>query len=95
MQGFNITAVERDTGLSKDLLRMWERRYGFPAPQRDQHGERVYSVADVERASSALEEIAQSAGVISEMSLQIATAAEEQTSVTEEITLKATFSTLA
>ncbi len=44
------------------------------------------SVADVERASSALEEIAQSAGVISEMSLQIATAAEEQTSVTEEIT---------
>ena len=44
------------------------------------------SVADVERASSALEEIAQSAGVIAEMSLQIATAAEEQTSVTEEIT---------
>ena len=44
------------------------------------------SVADVERASSALEEIAQSAGVISETSLQIATAAEEQTSVTEEIT---------
>ncbi|NMZ46931.1 methyl-accepting chemotaxis protein [Pseudomonas oryzihabitans] len=44
------------------------------------------SVADVERASSALEEIAQSAGVISEMSLQIDTAAEEQTSVTEEIT---------
>ena len=44
------------------------------------------SVADVERAASALEEIAQSAGVISEMSLQIATAAEEQTSVTEEIT---------
>lgn len=43
------------------------------------------SVADVERASSALEEIAQSANVISEMSLQIATAAEEQTSVTEEI----------
>lgn len=44
------------------------------------------SVADVERASSALEEIAQSAGIIAEMSLQIATAAEEQTSVTEEIT---------
>ncbi len=26
---FNITAVERDTGLSKDVLRMWERRYGL------------------------------------------------------------------
>ncbi|MDE2598976.1 MAG: MerR family transcriptional regulator [Rhodocyclaceae bacterium] len=48
-QGFNIAAVERDTGLSKDLLRMWERRYGFPAPERDQHGERVYSVLDLER----------------------------------------------
>ena len=44
------------------------------------------SVGDVERASTALEEIAQSANVISDMSLQIATAAEEQTLVTEEIT---------
>ncbi len=34
--GFNIAAVERDTGLSKDVLRVWERRYGFPAPERDQ-----------------------------------------------------------
>lgn len=49
IQGFNITAVERDTGLSKDLLRMWERRYGFPAPARDQHGERVYSLPELER----------------------------------------------
>lgn len=49
ISGFNITAVERDTGLSKDLLRMWERRYGFPAPERDQHGERVYSTGDLER----------------------------------------------
>jgi methanogenic corrinoid protein MtbC1 len=30
-----IAAVERETGLSKDLLRVWERRYGFPQPQRD------------------------------------------------------------
>ncbi|HTJ96057.1 MAG TPA: MerR family transcriptional regulator, partial [Rhodocyclaceae bacterium] len=47
--GFNITAAERDTGLSKDLLRMWERRYGFPQPERDQHGERVYSLVQIER----------------------------------------------
>ena len=31
----NITAVERETGLSKDVLRMWERRYGYPKPDRD------------------------------------------------------------
>ncbi|MFO1318418.1 MAG: MerR family transcriptional regulator [Burkholderiales bacterium] len=38
----SIGAVERDTGLSKDVLRMWERRYRFPLPARDHHGERVY-----------------------------------------------------
>ena len=44
-----ISAVERDTGLSKDTLRMWERRYGFPDPQRDSLGERVYAAAQVEK----------------------------------------------
>ena len=43
----NISAVERETGLSKDVLRMWERRYGFPKPGRDDHGERQYAPADV------------------------------------------------
>ena len=46
---FNIAAVERDTGLSKDVLRMWERRYGFPVPDRDGHGERIYPAEQVER----------------------------------------------
>jgi DNA-binding transcriptional MerR regulator/methylmalonyl-CoA mutase cobalamin-binding subunit len=43
----NISAVERETGLSKDVLRMWERRYGFPKPRRDDSGERQYSVAEI------------------------------------------------
>src|SRR5271165_2475103 len=38
---FGIAAVERDTGLSKDTLRVWERRYRFPLPLRDTSGERV------------------------------------------------------
>src|SRR5512139_579181 len=46
---FNIAAVERDTGLSKDVLRMWERRYGFPVPGRDSNGERSYPPEQVER----------------------------------------------
>lgn len=46
---FNIAAVERDTGLSKDVLRMWERRYGFPVPDRDANGERLYPPAQLER----------------------------------------------
>ncbi len=45
----NISAVERDTGLSKDTLRIWERRYGFPQPQRDAFGERVYPAEQVQR----------------------------------------------
>ena len=44
-----IAAVERDTGISKDTLRVWERRYGFPAPLRDAAGERVYPAAQVQR----------------------------------------------
>lgn len=46
---FNIAAVERDTGLSKDVLRMWERRYGFPVPDRDANGERCYPAEQVDR----------------------------------------------
>ena len=45
----SIAAVERDTGLSKDTLRVWERRYGFPAPQRDVSGERCYRRTDVHK----------------------------------------------
>lgn len=46
----NIGAVERDTGLGKDTLRVWERRYGFPQPLRgNRSGERLYSSAQVER----------------------------------------------
>ena len=44
-----IAAVERDTGLSKDTLRIWERRYGFPMPLRDAQGGRNYPTAQVER----------------------------------------------
>lgn len=47
MAALSIAAVERDTGLSKDTLRVWERRYGFPRPGRDALGERVYSPAEV------------------------------------------------
>ncbi len=44
-----IAAVERDTGLGKDTLRVWERRYGFPAPGRDANDERCYPRAQVEK----------------------------------------------
>lgn len=42
-----INAVERETGVSKELLRMWERRYGFPVPERDSQGDRIYPMPQV------------------------------------------------
>jgi DNA-binding transcriptional MerR regulator/methylmalonyl-CoA mutase cobalamin-binding subunit len=45
----SIADVERDTGLSKDTLRVWERRYGFPNPERDALGERQYDEAQLLR----------------------------------------------
>jgi DNA-binding transcriptional MerR regulator/methanogenic corrinoid protein MtbC1 len=48
----NISAVERETGLSKDVLRMWERRYGFPKPARDENGERQYTSAEMAKLRS-------------------------------------------
>ncbi len=39
---FSIGTVERDTGISRDTLRIWERRYGYPQPLRNAKGERIY-----------------------------------------------------
>ncbi|MGZ8294825.1 MAG: MerR family transcriptional regulator [Telluria sp.] len=44
-----ISEVERDIGVAKETLRVWERRYAFPQPSRDGNGERIYPVAQVER----------------------------------------------
>ncbi|AVP57359.1 MerR family transcriptional regulator [Pulveribacter suum] len=44
-----IAEVERETGLGKDVLRVWEKRYGFPAPLRDGSGDRRYPTEQVRR----------------------------------------------
>ena len=44
-----IAEVERDTGLAKETLRVWERRYQFPRPERDELGERLYPFTQVEQ----------------------------------------------
>lgn len=49
VEGLTIAAVERDTGLPKDTLRVWERRYGFPTPRRDAFGERRYAAEQVDK----------------------------------------------
>ena len=44
----SIDEISRDTGLGKDQLRVWERRYGFPVPFRDENGNRRYSLQQLE-----------------------------------------------
>ena len=47
--GVPIAVVEQETGLSKDVLRKWEARYRYPAPDRNEHGDRVYGREQVAR----------------------------------------------
>lgn len=46
---FNIGVVERETGIGKDTLRVWERRYGFPLPVRDDGEDRLYPENQVDQ----------------------------------------------
>lgn len=45
----HIRDLVRETGLRREQLYMWERRYGFPQPLRDQHGDRIYPSDQVEK----------------------------------------------
>lgn len=44
-----IATVECETGIKKETLRIWERRYAFPLPLRNAAGKRAYSSDDVIR----------------------------------------------
>jgi len=46
---YPLRTVARLTGLSPELLRAWERRYGVIEPARTPGGTRRYSAADIER----------------------------------------------
>ncbi|MBD3162698.1 MAG: MerR family transcriptional regulator, partial [Candidatus Eisenbacteria bacterium] len=48
-QGHPIKVVAKRTGLSPEVLRVWEKRYGVVQPTRTPTGRRLYSEADIER----------------------------------------------
>jgi DNA-binding transcriptional MerR regulator len=48
-QTVTATRFAELTGLSRDRLRTWERRHGFPQPQRTDSGPRRYALSDVPR----------------------------------------------
>lgn len=45
---FNMGHVVEQTGLPADTVRAWQRRYGFPTPQRTAGGHRLFSLTDIE-----------------------------------------------
>lgn len=45
----SIGALSRATGIPIETLRTWERRYGFPVPERKPSGHRVYPLSSVPR----------------------------------------------
>ncbi|HZW28705.1 MAG TPA: cobalamin-dependent protein [Trueperaceae bacterium] len=44
---YTVGEVEERTGVPASSLRQWERRYGFPAPERSPSGYRYYSESDL------------------------------------------------
>lgn len=44
---YKLNAVLQETGLSADVVRVWEKRYGLPAPRRSAGGHRLYSRRDI------------------------------------------------
>ncbi len=44
-----IQVVARRTGLTADVIRVWERRYGLVSPERASNSRRLYSDEDVEK----------------------------------------------
>jgi DNA-binding transcriptional MerR regulator/methylmalonyl-CoA mutase cobalamin-binding subunit len=46
---YTMRAVVRQTGLTPDVIRVWEKRYNAVSPQRTAAGQRVYAEDDVER----------------------------------------------
>jgi MerR family transcriptional regulator, light-induced transcriptional regulator len=52
--GMSIGTVARETGISVDTLRIWERRYGAPKAMRLPSGHRRYDPEEIERLQLAV-----------------------------------------
>ena len=56
MTGIRTNAAAAMLGVSPNTLRSWERRYGFPSPQRSPGGHRQYALSEIEALRMALSE---------------------------------------
>jgi DNA-binding transcriptional MerR regulator len=44
----SIQQLSQELGIGVDTLRVWERRFGFPAPERNKRGHRLYPPAQID-----------------------------------------------
>jgi MerR family transcriptional regulator, light-induced transcriptional regulator len=58
-EALRIGELSKRVGVSPELLRAWERRYGLLRPARSAGGLRLYSPADVERVARMQQHLAQ------------------------------------
>src|SRR5205823_2467325 len=56
MSGIRTNAAAVMLGVSPNTLRSWERRYGFPGPERSAGGHRQYALPEIEALRTALAE---------------------------------------
>jgi MerR family transcriptional regulator, light-induced transcriptional regulator len=70
--GLRIGELSRRVGVTPDVLRAWERRYGLLRPQRSRSGQRLYTDADEERVRRMLDQMERgySAAVAARLAVQ-------------------------
>jgi DNA-binding transcriptional MerR regulator len=56
MSGIRTNAAAVMLGISPNTLRSWERRYGFPRPERSSGGHRQYALSEIEALRLTLSE---------------------------------------
>lgn len=86
-QGLSIGVVSGITGIPRDTLRTWEKRYGFPQPMRTQSRHRVYSPHVIEHLlliKRALEMGHRTSAVVQQSTQQLLLLLGNQTQVDEQ-----------
>ena len=73
-----IGELSRRVGVSPELLRAWERRYGLLRPARSAGGLRLYSPADVERVALMQQHLAEGMAAAEAAALAVRQAAGEE-----------------
>jgi MerR family transcriptional regulator, light-induced transcriptional regulator len=76
-EALRIGELSKRVGVSPELLRAWERRYGLLRPARSAGGLRLYSRADVERVALMQQHLAQGLAAAEAAALAVRDATDE------------------